>query len=383
MAGLTREGFTPEPYADIKSRISARLEAFSPSINLDSEAPDGHLVDLFSFELSQVWSELSSIFDSYNPNIATGAGLRNLGLITGLPFGAATRSQAVVALEGIVGVTVPAGSIVADDKGNEFTTTFAAVIPASVQVVATLSGAIAVPAGTITTLVSNTTGWTGITQSQDGRQGGVAQTEVQYRNLRNKTVLRNYVGVEEVIRARLLETLDIEQVNVLSNDDPTDPLPDGTPPNSIHVTIGEIGSSITDEQIAQVILETKGLVCPTYGSTTVTVNDSQGYPQEVSFSKAVGVPIFLDIEILFLDEDYAGAEESIRADLITEINSLATDEDVIWSRLFGVITPYSKAQVDKLELSRDGSSFLPANISIGADEFANTQTGYINITVTN
>lgn len=383
MAGLTREGFTPLTYAEIIGRISARLNAFSPGIDLSAESPDGQLVEIFSFELSQVWSELNLVYNSYNPNDAFGAGLRNLGLITGLPYGAATRSQAPVDLIGIAGTVVPAGAVVADEAGNEFTTTFNAVIPAAVQAVAKLSGPVNVDAGVINTIVSSIDGWTAVNNPAGGRVGSAAQTETAYRNLRNKTVLRNFVSVEDVVRARLLEDLGIEQVVVLNNDDPINSLPDGTPPNTIHVTVGEVGSHVSDENIAQVILTTKGLGCPTFGSTSVIVNDEQGNPHTVRFSKATAVPIFANIEVLFLDSDFAGSEELIKADLVDHINALVTDEDVVWSRLFGVITPYSKAQVNVLELSIDGVTYSSANVPIGADEFASTMAGQINISVVN
>lgn len=383
--GLTREGFTPETFADISARIKARLEAFSPGIDVSAESPDGQLVEIVSFELAQNWNELNLVYNSYNPEVAFGAGLRNLGLITGLPYGAATRSQTLVDLVGTNGTVVSRGSIVADDSGNQFTTSFDATIPASVQAVATMSGPINVDIGAITTIVSPITGWDSVTNSVSGRQGSAAQSEVEFRNLRNKTVMRNFVSVEEVIRARLSETLGIEQVVVLNNDSSTITLPDGTPPNTIHVTVGEIAGHITDADIGQVISTTKGLACPTFGSTTVVVDDEQGNPHTINFSKAAPQPVFMDIEILFLDEDFAGAEDNIRADIVAYINSLATDEDVIWSQVMSIITPYAKAQVNKLELSEDGMTYLPAftNIVITADEFANTEPGNLNINVVN
>lgn len=383
MAGLSREGFVPLTYDEISNRIKSRLEAFSPGIDLSPEAPDGHLVGIFTFELAQVWTELNSVYNSYNPNSAVGDSLRNLGLLSGLPLGAATRSVATIDLIGTTGTIVPIGSVVSDAKGNEFTTTNVATIPASVQAIATLSGPTNVDAGTLVNIDSPVSGWTSISQPVNGRVGTVAQTETQYRNLRNRTVLRNYTAITDVIKARLLEVLGIDQVAILNNDSAVDTLPDGTPTNTIHVTVGEVHPDVTDYDIGQVILSTKGLGCPTYGSTTVVVKDVQGNDHSISFSKATALPIFMDIEILFLDGDYAGAEENIRNDLLNHINSLDTDEDVVWSRLFGIITPYSKAQVNKLELSINGTTYNAANIVVGATEYASTLLGNINITVVN
>ena len=381
MAGLTREGFIPLSFDEILTRISTRLDTFSPGIDLSPESPDGQLANIMAFEFSEAWAELNTVYNSYNPNMAVGAGLRNIGLITGLPYGAATRSQATIDLVGTAGTIVPIGSIVTDAEDNEFTTQLDATIPASVQVVAQVSGPIPVTAGSLTLIKTPVAGWASITQPSDGRMGAAPQTEVAYRNLRNRTVLRNFVTVEATIEARLFETLGIQQAVVLNNDG-LSALPDGTPPQTIHVTIGEL-SGVSDADIAAVILATKGLGCPTYGSTTVAINDVQGNPHDVSFSKATAENVFMDIEILFLDDDYAGAEEAIRADLVAHVNSLVTDEDVVWSRLFGIITPYAKAQVNKLELSTDGITYTPANIVVTADKYAATVTGQINIVVVN
>ncbi len=383
MAGLTREGFTPLTYQEILASIHSKLSTFSSGIDLSPEAPDGQLSEVFSFALSQAWAELSLVYNSFNPNLAEGDGLRNLGLLTGLPYGAATRSQATVDLVGVAGTTIPVNSIVSDDNGNEFLTSFEAVIPTTVQVVSRVSGTINVDIGAITTIVSPVTGWASVTNTTAGHVGTLPQTSVQYRNLRNKTVLRNFTSVEETLRGRLSENLNIEQVTVINNDSPSVTLPDGTPPNTIHVTVGEIAPDVTDEQIALVILNTKGLGVSTYGSTSIVVEDAQKNPHTVRFSKAVEKSVYINVQVLFLEDEYAGAEESIREDLVSHINSLAAGEDVIWSRLFGIITPYAKAQVDLLEISDDGVTYNASNLSIASNEYAMTTAGSISIGVNN
>ena len=381
MAGLTREGFTPDTYDAIKERISNRLEILSPGIDLSPEVPDGHLLEIFSFELALAYTELGLVYDSYNPALAVGAGLRNLGLITGLPYGAATRSQADIDLVGTAGTIVPKDSVVSDADGNEFYTQLDARIPSSVEVVAEVSGAISVPASTIINIITPVAGWASIDQPADGRKGGTAQTETAYRNLRNRTVMRNYVSVSETISARMFEALGIEQVVVINNDSAVI-APDGTPIQTIHVTVGEIDAAITDAEIAQVILNTKGLGCPTFGTTTVAgVLDVQGEAHEIKFTRAAAKQIHVNLEVTYLTQDSAGATEGIREDLKNHINGLLANEDVIWSRLFEYITPYAKAQIDLLELSTDGITYTAANVLMGASEYASTIDGQINITV--
>lgn len=375
MAGLTNEGFVPLTLDEIRTHITTRLEAFSAGFDLSPETLDGQQVEITSFLLSQAYSQLNLLYKSHSPSDGTGAALRNIGLISGVPYGAATRSAAYVQLEGVAGTQVPERSRVSDADGNIFVTQFAATIPSSVQVVALVSGPIATPIGTIVNVEDSITGWTGVSQTQTGTTGDAPQSEVAYRNTRTKTVLRNAVGVADVVKARL-EEIGVEQVNVLNNDQLVSNA-DGTPAQTVHVTIGEL-TSISDAIIGETILKAVGVGCPTHGATTVTVQDSQGHDHEVKFTRATPVDIFIDLDITFLS-DSAGAEEDIKTALVTEINSLPAGEDVIWSRLFSFITPYGKAQINSLKIGKSALALDASNVVLDLTEFAVISEGSINI----
>lgn len=386
MAGLTIEGFTPLSLEEIKGNIKGRLINFSPEMDLSVESPDGQLVEIFSFELSQLWTELNRVYNSYNPDVAEGAALRNLGLITGLPYGAATRSQADVRVLGVAGTIVPAGSLVADAEGNEFATVYDVAIQAlplytTVQAIAVVSGNINTDANSIDTVVTNITGWTGVDQPTSGRVGGAAQTDIQYRNLRNRTVLRNASSVVEKLRARIIESLGVDQVRITNNDSLVNTA-DGTPPNHIHIVLGETDPNLTSQEIAKVIYDYKGLGTLTYGNETETIEDTQNAAHQVSFTRAEPVTIQINLEVDFLDDDYAGAEESIKEDLVAFINALPAGQNVIWSRLFGIITPYSRADVLVLELARVDNGvagpLLASSVTIGQAEYASIDIANIN-----
>lgn len=377
MAGLTRDGFTPSTLLEIQTRIKTKLEAASPGIDLTPESPDGQEVEIIAFELKMLWDELHLVHNSYNPDIAVGDGLKNLGHITGIAYETASRSQVELALTGTAGTQVPAGSILTDSNGYEFATELLAIIPSTVTAVAKLSGPILVPSGATFIISSPITGWVAATQAVDGIQGAAPQTETAFRNLRNSTVMRNFTSIPNTIQSRLNE-LGVKQVLVVNNDT-GGVLADGTPANTIHVTVGEI-ENITDADIALVILKTKGLIVPTFGTTAVVVQDTQGNNHTINFSKAAQVDVYMDIEVTFLDEDIAGATDNMRAALLTHINSLLTDEDVIQSRMYGIITPYGKAQVNKLEIGRAANSTAAANLVLTAGEYASSEAGFINIT---
>jgi uncharacterized phage protein gp47/JayE len=378
MAGLTSTGFVPLTYKEIKARIESKLETLNAGFDFSPESPDGQLIGIMAFELGECWSQLSTVYQSHNPTQATGPALRNIGLITGMPYGSASRSRATIDLTGTTGVTVPRNSAVSDAAGNIFTTSFDTVLPSSVEVTSSVAGPIPVPAGTINTIVTTAVvGWTGVAQPNDGLDGLEPESETAYRNKRQKTVMRNYSSVASVIQARLVEK-GIEQATVYNNNT-LGVAPDGTPAQHIHVTVNAV-AGVTDEEVARVILEGMGVGTPTFGGTSVVIADAQGFPQTINFDKSLPIETFIDLDVTFLDADVAGAVENIRAALVEEINSYLSGEDVIHSRLYGVITPFAKAQINSLQIGRSLVGLAPTNMEIFTGEYAIISTGNINIT---
>lgn len=379
MAGLDLNGFTPLTFSEIKQNIETRLEQYNPGFDFSDESPDGQLINIMTVLINQVWIELNRVYHSYNPNIVSGQGLRNIGMITGLYKGAATRSLATVSLIGTGNTLVPKGSIFSDDDGNEFYTNKDAFIPASVTVLSVLSGPVPVLAGSIKNLVSQVLGLSSVDQPSDGIQGSNPQSEIAYRNLRNKTVMRGSNTVQESMEAKIRE-LGIQQVTVTNNDTEST-APDNTPPHSIQVVVGEF-SGVSDMEIASAVLSSKGLGVPTYGTTTVTVKDIHDNDHDINFTKATEIPIFINADITLHTIETAGVKEAIEQSLTDHINFLLAGEDVVWSRLFANITPFGNSEVTSLEIGKSAGVTSPSNVVIGDGEFASNIIADINLTIT-
>jgi len=338
--GLSAEGFTPKTLDEIQNSIKSKLEVLSPGFDFSTESPDGQLIDIMSFELSQAWNEMNLVYRSYDPQQATGAALRNLGLLTGVVYGAATRSQTVVTPIGVPGTLIVAGSEIKDADGNLFATSFDVLIPNDVEVVSVLAGVIPVPAFDGWIIHTSTSGWFGAQSDLDGTEGTLAQTEQAFRTIRNRTVLRNYTSSVDTTTARLYE-LGLEQVAVIQNSLPIVDPSTSQPANSIATTISPLGI-ISDGEIAKVILDTKPAGTSTAGSTTVVVDDAQGNPHDIKFTKAIAVN----------------------------------------ARLYSVITPWGKAQVDSLTVGSVPGALTTSNLVIEDNEFAFCAAGNINFTGT-
>ena len=377
MTGLTIEGFTPETYDEIKTRIEGKLEIFNPGFDFSPESPDGQMIGIMSYELSQAWAQLSLVYNSFDPRVATGQALRNIGLLSGIIKGHATRSTATIDLVGTINTIVPAGSIVSNADGDEFIIMYTSVIPSSVDVIAKIAGETPIDVNSLITIVTPVAGWTSFTQTTAGTVGNIPQTEAAYRNIRNMSVMKPATAVTDSLQAAL-QAIGLTQVSV-QNNDTLNILADGTLAQHIHITIAEPG--ITDEVIAQTILEQKSLGTPTYGSTTVVVTDSQGNDHDIKFSKAAATNIYVNVTVKFLADDISGAEEGIKQALEDHINSLLAGEDIIWSRLFGIITPFGKAQVDVLETGLSLGAMGTVNIDLPTTEYAVTDNTKITLTI--
>ena len=376
MAGLTEEGFTILTHNEIKKRIGDRLEAINPGFDLSPESPDGQNIEIFSFELSQLWTQLDLVYKSYNPAEAIGQGLQHIGLISGFIKDNADRSRAAISLVGVSGTIVPATSQVSDQAGNKYVTEHDAVIPAIVNAVALVAGPTPIAAGTLDTIVSPVTGWFSIDQPDDGKIGTLPVTEQEYRNIRNRAVMNPSESVADALSSKMI-ALGVGQVSVINNDT-INPLADGTPSGAIHVTITD--TVFTNEELAEVILKYKSLGTYTFGSTEVVVNDNQGNPHTIRFTKSVAEPIEVLLDLTFLSEDISGAELSIEESLLNYVNSRVTGEDVIWSHMFGLITPYGSAQINSLTIGKLGSSLASSNIPMSVTEFSTLDV--LNITIT-
>jgi len=378
MAGLTSTGFVPLSFEEIKNNIESQLEIYNNGFDFSPDSPDGQLIDIMSVLINQSWVELNNVYNSYNPNNASGQALKNLGLITGIHKGSSTRSQAILKVSGTPNVIIPKGSIVSDADGNEFYTNRDSYIPASVTVLAVESGPIPITAGTITNIISQVDGWDGIDQVADGIIGAQPETELQYRVRRNRTVMRGSNTVEESMYASIID-LGINQVTVINNDSESI-LPDGTPAHNIHILLGEY-TNISDEEIGKAIFDNIGLGVPTFGSTSIVVNDYFDNPHTISFTKSTEVPIFFNVEVIFHSDEIASAEEQIKDNLSKYINSLESGEDVIWSRLFSLITQVAESEVSILEVGKSSGTVAASNVVIADTEYTSSDIANIVLTV--
>lgn len=154
------------------------------------------------------------------------------------------------------------------------------------------SAAIVGSTGTIRTIETPVSGWSGVVNLADAILGNEIEGHAALRIRREQELVANGGGLVESIRNALLDTTNVPGVlgvRVFQNSD-YQVNGDGMPPNSIEAVV----RGGTDADI-RATLWAFGASAGIYshGSVSGTITDSQGHVQTVRFSRPTEVPIYI------------------------------------------------------------------------------------------
>lgn len=138
--------------------------------------------------------------------------------------------------------------------------------------------------------------------SLDAELGRNLETDPELRERRELSLSQGGSGTVDALRADLLELSYVLQCFIFENDtDVTDG--DGLPPHSFEAVV--LGGDVDDEQeIAETIWSGKPAGIATYGDISKTVEDSQGVDHVVKFSRPTEVPLYLELTVEAVEEDF-------------------------------------------------------------------------------
>lgn len=248
-------------------------------------------------------------------------------------------------------------------------------------ITATVNGELSQEANTITTIVTPILGWDSVTNPIAASEGRLQETDEELRLRFRNTKLERSSNILDSLYSALLNIDGVEEVAVYEND--TDFVDaNGVQPHSfLPIVLG--GSS---QQIAQTIWLNKPIGILSQGNTIVSINDSQGFPHDIGFSRPDPVTIYVDIEIEANPESPTplpgDAEDQIRAAIIAYAESnFGVGKDVIWSRLFTPVNTIPGHQINSLFIGTGPSPVGTSNIVIAFDEIASFESANINVSV--
>jgi uncharacterized phage protein gp47/JayE len=332
---------------------------------LDEDSADYQYMAVIALKISDCLQAIQLAYNSRSPSTAIGAALDAIVKMNGIRRLAASYSTCVVKLTGSRRITITNG-VVQDENGYKWdlptpVTLVAAGSPlgsvyqASVTVTCQELGAITALPETITTIVTPTSGWTGVTNDAAATPGTPVETDAQLRVRQAISVALASTSLLTGTLAAILAVTNVTRAKVYEN--PTNETDaNGHPAHSITAVV-EGGE---DEDIAEAIYENRGIGAYVNGDQEVEVTDEDsGVVSTMRFYRVESVPIYVSVNITKLSL-YSGATPAlIKTAVANYLNSADIGETLRFAMLYKVI----------LEIVEDTNnpSFTISDLNIGKE----------------
>lgn len=262
----------------------------------------------------------------------------------------ATRESIALAL--VNSINAGTEPVVAEDNldgtftvsADDFETVFAVTIDANMQYdsfgslgrfAAQEAGPVVVPAGSLNQIQTPVTNWAAVTNPSDGVVGRSVESDPEFRLRGRQSVRILGAASTNAIRARLLQEVEnVSSVQIFENrTDTVDGV--GRPPHSFEAVVqgGE------NQDIANKLFEVKPAGIEAYGTTALSVLDSQGDLQPVAFTRPSDVFVWVECDLVL------NAEEQFPSNGIVQVaeqilvfgETLNIGEDVLTQRFYGSV----------------------------------------------
>lgn len=327
---------------------------FGTDVNFDQDSPDAQLVNIYAQAERDALELAVSIFNSFDPDQATGDTLDARVLYNGVYRKAGEPTQISVyvtftqltTLKGIsddlIGNRDGVFSI-ADDNGNIYylqnTYTPAATGTYSLDFVSSIEGDIYVKTDSIFTIVTPEKGITKAVYANSRVKGFTEETDEALRIRREKAVGVGMLGSVEVLQASLRQLPNVKEAVVFENHTSNTDL-DGIPPHSVWIIV----RGGDEKTIASCIYLRLNAGCGMYGSKLiyVTTIDSRQFP--IIFDKAEEENV--SVKFTVTAENYTDPfNEDLIIDHVIENYNLAIWQPVTSTDLDKVLDNYSSKYV--------------------------------------
>lgn len=357
----------------------AYMTALGANLNTDISTPVGQMIANDTSMLTTAQQECVAMANENNVYYATGQALDVAASFYGYFRKQGVPTTVVATLTGSSGTAIPAGSVVSDGT-NQYTILGPTVIPATGSVSAEFQcqtpGPIECPAGTLTTIVTQVSGWDSVTNPTDGITGYTTENDNTFRD----RITANYLNK----RARAILGAIIDNVAAINNvisvvggENPTGQTATvngvSLPAHSIYLTV--LGGN--DADIAKVIAQQKTMGADTVGNTQVAYTDpSIGYQYVYSIYRPTVVPIYVQVQYTPNVYTPANADTQIMG-LIAEYvqnNPFTIGQTVSGNTLAVALAEYNKVDLLAIKVSTDNSTWQDY-ITVGQTQVAVLTTG--------
>lgn len=303
--GLTVDGFKIKRLEDILTEIKQRFkDEFGDNIDLSDASPEGQIIAIFAERESLVWELAQATYNSQYPITSEGNQLDNVVSLTGTVRRGPQFSRVVSGVaRGTNGTVIPAGTVISvvGNTTARFVTQENYIInivdggtfkSANIELLAETAGPLVANAGTLTVIETPVGGMDSFINELDADIGSNTETDAELKARREQELQIAGAATIEAILSELRARELVEAVIVFQNNTSIVD-PDGRPPHSLDIVI--LGDD--EDDLAEAIFLVVGGGIETIGDITKTVNDSQGFGQTVRFSRPNEIGVWLEVDI--------------------------------------------------------------------------------------
>lgn len=380
---ITATGISIPSFNDVyQSLIAIQQSIYGSDIYLAPDSQDGQWLAALAKVMDDFNQACVKSFNGHSPSFAEKAQLSALVKINGLKRAVPTNSTVNLTIVGQVGTIITNG-IAKDESGNQWLLPASVTIPPAgnitVTATAAQAGTVIAPANSITEIANPQRGWQSVNNVSAATAGLPVEEDPGLRLRQSQSVSNPSRTIMEGIKGSILNLPGVAACKYYDNDTgSTDS--NGIPAGNIAFVVqGGIASSI-----ANLIFTKKTSGVPTYGSTTIVVNDEQGNPHNVKFSVPTEKRIVVSISLNGYTNYTTIIGDKIKQAVADFINSLDIADDVVIVRLQVPAQLYGDAdslnyRITTIQAMIFGGSLSTSDIAIAFNEIATCQVSDITI----
>jgi uncharacterized phage protein gp47/JayE len=348
--------------------VSDLKDVYGSDINTDSDSPDGQNINIFAQVITDMLEALVSVFNSFNPDNASGVILDQRVAINGISRTAGTYTIAPVSITvdrslTLYGLDQDVEDVftVSDNEGNQFylqETVALDTETASLSFRAKDIGSVEVMQNTITNQITIVLGVTSVNNPLVATSIGIdEETDGQLKMRRVKSYFLQAQSPAEAVQAALLDVDGVTDAYVFEND--TGSAIGDVPAHSVWCIV-ENG---TDEDVAAAIYGKKSAGCGMYGTESYVLDRPNGQSIEVFFDRAINEDLYIEFTIqgrtagVTFDED--NIKEQLAALLVYGLGEQSNANDI--EKIMFEIEP--KAIVTAVGVSLTDGSYAEGPLS--------------------
>lgn len=389
---LDATGLTIKTTTEVINDLVASLQSiYGPDINVDSNSPDGQLVNIFAQAVTDILELLMDTYNSFSVENAYGVLLDQRVALNGLARKQGTYTVTNVTVTVDRALTLagrdaleanPAAQVytVADDEGNEFqllsTHVFGGAGSAALEFQASELGRVETLPNTLINQVTTTLGVTSVNNPTAATGIGVnEETDAQLRARHAESFSLAATGPADSVEAALKETAGVTDAYVVENT--TDATVSGTPAHSIWTIV--TGGAPAD--IAQAIYSKKGIGCGMRGAQSYSVARQNGNNFVALWDTSIPQPLYIHLTVqprvagAVFDASYI--QTQLAAALSYKLGQSPTIGDVITALL--AIAP--DGYLIDVGVSSEDATFLQVVSPTDAQHYFTVSSSDIDVTV--